>query len=138
MRACGHLVWFLVTGCMSSGSSTGTSVPDRTDTLSCDTAIPTYCAAATLCDLTLDDAQHDKRLCSPGFAGAVVRCGDYDVVVKSEIDTSMEYFYRDGALTAVVSRVDVLPKRCFGGPSSFDAPSCPRAQGTPLAACSGN
>jgi hypothetical protein len=140
MRACSYLVWFLAAGCMSSGSSTSTAGGPEQTALNCDASIAAYCAGPVGCDLTLEAAQHDKRLCSPGFPAAVVACGGYDVVVKSEIDTARRLFYRDGQLVAIVHAQvnnDALV-HCLAGPATIDASLCPGREGTPLAACTGS
>jgi len=136
MRIPGLLCSLLVVACTSSTSSTHPSplvpeVPDRVDTLPCHGSVADQCAN---CDLTLDAALADQRLCKPGFAG-LEACDDFDVVTKGEIDTATEYYYRDGQLSAVLLVGIPFGTSCSAGPQSFEAPHCNHEHAIQTPAC---
>lgn len=153
MRACIYLISILAAGCMSTEASASTDEPSTSadepstssagqaqrSTLSCDSSIAEYCTDQGGCDLTLEAAQHDERLCSPGIPAGAMACGGYDVVVKGEIDTVRRYYYRHGQLEAIVQGQVVNPALtgCLAGPATFRAPMCPDRQTTTLPVCTG-
>lgn len=128
----------VVAGCTSSGSGSYTippsSPPERFDTMSCATTLDAFCASHD-CDLTLDAAEHDSKLCAAGGLGGpgLTACGDYAIVSVTGIDSGTAAYYRDGELVAKITTG--MLAHCFAGPASFDVPRCTGLQPVPLAAC---
>lgn len=132
------VVSLLVAACASPGESRDPGeTPDRTITTNCTATVAEYCGTAS-CDRTLEAAQHDKDLCTPGAPSMLVACGGYAVVLRGSLTTSPQLFYSDGNLVAIVNRVDVIPGDCSAGPLVFLAPQCPRSERMPLMACESN
>ena len=99
---------------------------------SCATPLDDFCSRSK-CDRTLADAEHDTSLCI-GIPATEASCDVYTVVLKTEIDTRIGWYYRNGQLVAIASLGPDDPG-CTAGPESFDMPGCSLAQTTPLPAC---
>jgi hypothetical protein len=131
MRSTSLLISFLMAACASTSSD---STPDRSNTTPCSLSVDDSCGRFG-CDRTLDAAEHDPQLCSPGFPAALIDCGDFQVVRKSELDTGTSYYYKDGQLTAIVEYVvGASFLACSAGPERFEAPQC-SGTGVLLPAC---
>jgi len=114
----------LLSACLSGPAETPDDPrpPDDTDTvaLSCGNDLKAFCDQ-NHCDLTLAAAQQDKSLCP----ASSMRCGEFDVIMKMGIDTSVNFYYRAGELVAISNMT--LPKQegaCLAGPQLFVAPQC--------------
>lgn len=112
------------TACSSSSSSTtlptdGGAISDGAGALTCGSTVAAYCGT-NACQMTLDGAKQDKSLCP----ASLTPCGDYNLVVKTAVDTSTTYYYFQGNLLAVGH--SILPGKaiCLAGPSTFWPPSC--------------
>jgi len=123
----------LVAACTSETPAT----PDRMISVSCDTGIAEFCATDP-CDQTLEAAKQDTSLCEPGFPPTLTRCGDFDIVSKSEIDSGASYYYQGGQLVAIIGRVAPSLTRCSAGPPTFSAPRCDATASESLPACAPN
>jgi len=124
----------VLSACTSSDSGyviPPSSPPESVDRISCDTTIAEFCAGSD-CNRTLDQAEHDRRLCGSGLPPRLSACGDYEVVFKGYIDTGVNLYYRDGELVAIVGTG--MLGRCTAGPQTFDAVHC-SGETAPLAAC---
>jgi len=82
------------------------------------------------CDADLATAKQDTSLCP----ASLIRCGDYDVILHSSVDTSTNYYYQDGQLVAIDLLVFPSRQTCLGGPAMFEAPQCATTN-RPLPAC---
>jgi hypothetical protein len=87
--------------------------------LACSSSLAEYCAM-NHCDTDLATAKRDTSLCP----ASLIRCGDYDVILHSSVDTSTNYYYQDGQLVAIDFLVFPNRQTCLGGPAMFDAPQC--------------
>ena len=127
MRSYGLLFFLAACG---SKSPNPPQLPQPPVALTCRTSVTDYCASNS-CDQSLAAAEQDKNLCPATLS----RCGGYDVVAKSSIDTIMREYYRSGNLVAISN--EVLPSRvtCLAGSGAFDAPRCPDS-GQTMLACS--
>jgi len=135
MRSTSFLLSFLLAACTSTAEDTST-LPEHVDPMPCRATIDDSCNSAG-CNRTLDAAEHDPRLCSPGFPAVLFDCGDFQVVSKSETDTVKSYYYKYGQLAAIVGHVVGAGfSGCIAGPQSFEAPRCNNARAVPLPACS--
>jgi hypothetical protein len=107
----------------------GDGSPGDGGTLTCAMTVAAYCNVAG-CKTALADARQDRALCP----ASITPCGEFDVIVKSQIDTSTSYFYFRGQLLAVDHTL--LPGRasCIAGPSTFTPPTCTQPSQT-LPAC---
>jgi hypothetical protein len=143
MRSTSLLLSSVLAACTSGGSykppiDLVPETPDRVASLSCQASLHEACGS---CNLTLDAALEDRRLCEFGPTGAVEACGAFVVVHRGELDTQTLFFYREGQLAAIVGAgiggsLDVL--HCAGGPQSFEAPHCNGEHAVPLPACATN
>jgi hypothetical protein len=108
--------WIASTACSSSSSSVSDG---GAGALSCGSTVAAYCGAGG-CQTTLAGAEQDKSLCP----ASLTPCGDYNLIIKSAIDTATTYYYFQGNLLAVGHTL--LPGRatCLAGPSTFTPPSC--------------
>lgn len=130
---------FLLAACTvcaacASGSSGTTSDGDSGSSvenvaLACSTKLADYCAM-NHCDADLATAKQDTSLCP----ASLIRCGDYDVILRSSVDTSTNYYYQAGQLVAIDLLVFPNRQTCLGGPAMFDAPQCATTN-RPLPAC---
>jgi hypothetical protein len=135
MRLHGLLIGLLTApaACSSSASSSnptdGGVLSDGAGALTCGSTVAAYCTA-TPCQMTLAGATQDKSLCP----ASLTPCGDYDVIIKSAIDTSTTYYYFQGSLLAVGRSLLPGKTTCLAGPSTFTPPSCTGTSQT-LPAC---
>lgn len=97
--------------------------------LDCSNSLAEYCAM-NHCDADLATAKQDTSLCP----ASLIRCGDYDVILHSSVDTSTNYYYQAGQLVAIDLLVFPNHQTCLGGPAMFDAPQCATTN-RPLPAC---
>lgn len=113
----------LLSACMSgpNGTQDDPNNPDATDTvaLSCGNDVKAFCDK-NHCDLTLAAAMLDRSLCP----ASTMRCGEFDVIMKMGIDTSMNFYYRSGDLVAISNMVLPAQGACLAGPQMFVAPQC--------------
>lgn len=132
MRLPGLLIASLVASliapaaCSSSSSSVTDGGPGA---LSCGSTVAAYCGANG-CQTTLAGAEQDKSLCP----ASLTPCGDYNLIIKSAIDTATTYYYFQGNLLAVGHTLLPGKMTCLAGPSTFTPPSCSGASQT-LPAC---
>lgn len=143
MRSTHLLLSSLVAACTSSGSykppiDLVPQTPDRVTSLACQASLSEACGS---CNLTLEAALADRKLCEFGPRGAVEACGEFVIVHRGELDTQSLFYYREGQLAALVGAgiggsLDVL--HCAAGPRSFEAPHCSGDHAVPLPACSTN
>jgi hypothetical protein len=115
----------------SSGSSSPSvdSSTGETIRLTCSSSIAEYCATAH-CDLELAVAKQDRSLCP----ASLIRCNDYDVILRSSVDTSTNYYYQGGQLVAIEFIRYPGQYSCTAGPAMFDAQHCATTD-QPLPAC---
>ena len=118
--------WIASAACSSSSSSIADGGPGG---LSCGSTAAAYCGASG-CQTTLAGAEQDKSLCP----ASLTPCGDYNLIIKSAIDTVTTYYYFQGNLLAVTHTLLPRTTTCFAGPSTFTPPSCAGASQT-LPAC---
>jgi hypothetical protein len=112
--------------CSSSSSSVTDGGPGA---LSCGSTVAAYCGASG-CQTTLAGAEQDKSLCP----ASLTPCGDYNLIIKSAIDTATTYYYFQGNLLAVGRTLLPGKTSCVAGPSTFTPPSCTGTSQT-LPAC---
>lgn len=133
MRLPGLLIGsFLASAACSSSSSSitdGGVISDGAGALSCGSTVAAYCGASG-CQTTLTSAKQDKTLCP----ASLVSCGDYDLILKTAVDTSTTYYYFQGNLLAVGRAILPGKNTCLAGPSTFTPPSCSGTSQT-LPAC---
>jgi hypothetical protein len=129
MRLPGLLI--ILAACSSSSSTItdGGVISDGAGALSCGSTVAAYCGASG-CQTTLAGAKQDKTLCP----ASLVSCGDYDLVLKTAVDTSTTYYYFQGNLLAVSRALLPGKNSCLAGPSTFTPPSCSGTSQT-LPAC---
>lgn len=128
MRLPGLLIGSLIASaaCSSSSSSVTDGGPGA---LSCGSTVAAYCGASG-CQTTLAGAEQDKSLCP----ASLTPCGDYNLIIKSAIDTATTYYYFQGNLLAVGRTLLPGKTSCVAGPSTFTPPSCTGTSQT-LPAC---
>lgn len=145
MRSTGLALSFLMAACTSSGSymppiDLVPETPDRVDSVACAASVLEVCGApGSSCNLTLDAALQDPRLCDFGPRSTVEACGDFALVRRGELDTETWFLYREGQLAAVVGAgiggsLDVL--HCSAGPQTLGVPHCNAEHAVLLPACS--
>lgn len=122
MRLPGLLIATLIACSSSSSSVTDGGPGDGPGELSCGSTVAAYCGANG-CQTALAGAEQDKSLCP----ASLTPCGDYNLIIKSAIDTATTYYYFQGNLLAVGHTLLPGKMTCLAGPSTFTPPSC---QGT--------
>jgi hypothetical protein len=110
---------------MSDADAAGYVLPDAIAVSPCTTSLAMACAMSGVgpCPPTVGAVVQDA--CAPGGARWFEeRCGTYEVLVASGVDTSNEYYFdaSSGALVAVVFRGISGAQGCVGGPVGYDPP----------------
>lgn len=123
----------LLIGCLIASAACSSSSSSVTDggagALSCGSTVSAYCGASG-CQTTLAGAEQDRSLCP----ASLTPCGDYNLIIKSAIDTATTYYYFQGNLLAVGRTLLPGKTSCVAGPSTFTPPSCTGTSQT-LPAC---
>lgn len=119
MRPLGLLIVLAACSSSSSSATDGSVISDGAGALTCGSTVATYCTA-NACQMTLAGAQQDKTLCP----ASLTPCGDYDVIVKGNIDTTTTYYYFQGNLLAIGHTLLPGKASCVAGPSTFTPPTC--------------